>query len=236
MLPDARQSKVASIERRLELVKERVAQACQRAGRREQDVTLVAVTKTFPLETIAAAIAAGLRDLGENKPQELQAKAGATPAGACRWHLIGHLQRNKAKVAVRHSYLFHALDSLRLANRLNRLAEASGTILPCLLQVNVSGEDTKFGVPPESVRSILGQMATCEHLNIRGLMTLASPAPNPETVRPQFEKMRLLLDTAPTSGMEILSMGMSGDYEVAIEEGATHVRVGSAIFGPRKIL
>jgi len=233
MLPDAHPSDVIAVTRRLDALYERVAQACQRAGRRAEEITLVGVTKTFPLGTIAAAIAAGLKDLGENKAQELEHKASVTPPEACRWHMIGHLQRNKARIAVQRAHLFHALDSLRLADRLDRLAREQGAVLPCLVQVNVSEEITKFGLKPPEIKSTLEALQLRDHLDVKGLMTLASPAADPETVRPQFRQMHRLLETSPMPGMSILSMGMSGDFEVAIEEGATHIRVGSAIFGAR---
>ena len=232
-LPDAAKSQVTAIVAGLDNVYERMARACQRAGRRANEVTLVGVTKTFPLETIAAALAAGLQDFGENRPQELEAKARATPPGVCRYHLIGHLQRNKARIAIRYAHLFHALDSLRLADALNQRAQSESRVLPCLVQVNVSAESTKFGVPPAETHRFLETLASKEHLRIQGLMTLAAPTAEPEEVRPQFRKMRQLLAAAPLPEMTTLSMGMSGDFEVAIEEGATHIRVGSAIFGPR---
>ena len=218
---------------RLEEIRERIAQACQGAGREESEITLVGVTKTHTLETIAAALEVGLHDLGENKSQELATKAEALAGTSCRWHMIGHLQRNKARIAVEHAHLFHALDSVRLADALQRRAEAAGRVLDCLVQVNVSQEATKFGVAADEVHDFL-QSITHPNLRVTGLMTLAAPVPDPEIVRPQFRTMRRLLETAPVPGLSILSMGMSGDYEVAIEEGATHIRVGSAIFGPRR--
>ena len=232
-LADARREDVATIATRLEKVRERVSRACQRAGRKESEITLIGVTKTHTLETIAAALEVGLQDLGENKPQELASKAQALAGAPCRWHMIGHLQRNKARIAVEHAHLFHALDSVRLADALQRRAETAGRVLDCLVQVNVSQEVTKFGVAADAVHDFL-QSITHPNLRVTGLMTLAAPVPDPEIVRPQFRTMRRLLETAPVPGLTILSMGMSGDYEVAIEEGATHIRVGSAIFGPRR--
>ena len=232
-LPDPREEDVLAIRRRLEQVQERVIRACQRAGRREKEITLVAVTKTFPITTIVAGIEAGIQDFGENKAQELHTKVSGMPAEACRWHMIGHLQRNKAQIAARYAFLFHALDSLRLAHRLARCAEQAGRVLPCLVQVNVSGEMTKFGLAPEAVAGMLDALQAQSYLRIIGLMTLASPAEDPETIRPQCRHLRRILDASPYPEMTVLSMGMSGDFEVAIEEGATHIRVGSAIFGPR---
>ncbi len=234
---------VRMLAERLASVRARIEAACRRSGRSPEEVTLIGVTKTFPFEVIEAAFEAGLRDFGENKVQELVAKAGRMPGrhegGPVRWHMIGHLQRNKAKQVVAHADLFHALDGLRLAEALDHRAEAAGRVLPCLVQVNVSGEATKFGLAPDAVPSFLDETARFEHLRIEGLMTLAAPADNPEDVRPQFRLLRRLKESYagrshPSVRLTSLSMGMSGDFEVAIEEGATHVRVGSAIFGPRR--
>ncbi|MDX1418753.1 MAG: YggS family pyridoxal phosphate-dependent enzyme [Rubricoccaceae bacterium] len=235
---DALSTRIAD---RADAVRSRIAAACARAGRSPDAVTLVAVTKTFPLPVVEAAVAAGLRDFGENRVQELAAKAEALPGehagGGVRWHLIGHLQRNKAKEALRHADAFHALDSLRLAETLERRAAQAGRVLPCLVQVNVSGEGTKEGVDPEEAHALLGVVASFAHLRIDGLMTMAAPAATEaelETVvRPQFRQLRRLAETAPGGALPVVSMGMSGDYEVAVEEGATHVRLGSALFGPR---
>jgi pyridoxal phosphate enzyme (YggS family) len=231
----------ALIAERAAHVRERIAQACARSGRSPEEVTLIAVTKTFPVEVVRAAVAAGLRDFGENRVQELVEKAEAVPGegagGGVRWHLIGHLQRNKARDAVRDADLFHALDSLRLAEALERRAEAAGRVLPCLVQVNVSAEDTKEGVAPAEAHAFLDALAPFGHLRIEGLMTLAAPvetaAELEAVVRPQFQRLRRLAETYPGGGLRVLSMGMSGDYAVAVEEGATHVRVGSALFGAR---
>ncbi len=231
-----------AIARRLEAVRERIARACRRAGRRPEDVTLVGITKTFPPEAAAAARRAGLRDFGENRVQELVAKAAALPGeilgGDLRWHMVGHLQRNKARDVVACADLFHALDSLRLAEELDRRAAEAGRLMPCLVQVNVSGEASKFGLDPDQTLAMLDRLAPYENLRVLGLMTLAAPADDPETVRPQFRLLRDLFEAcrvrgAPRVEMRYLSMGMSGDFEVAIEEGATHVRLGTALFGPR---
>lgn len=240
-LPDAPVS-AAVIAERVAHIRARIAQACARAGRPPAEVTLVAVTKTYSVETIRAAVAAGLRDFGENRVQELVEKATAVPGeaagGAVHWHLIGPLQRNKARDAARYADTFHALDSLRLAEALDGRAEAEGRVLPCLVQVNVSGEGTKSGVAPEEAHAFLDRLAPLAHLRAVGLMTLAAPAGTAErleaVVRPQFRRLRRLAETYPGAPLRLLSMGMSGDYEVAVEEGATHVRVGSALFGARE--
>ena len=236
------QEAARAIGERIEQVRERIAQACQRAGRASDEVTLVGITKTFSVEVVAAAIEAGLRDLGENKVQELQEKVEAFPGlyqgGDVRWHMVGHLQRNKAKDVVACTDLFHALDSKRLAKELNKRAAREGRVMPCLVQVNVSGEASKFGLDPDETASLIDVFAEYDHLRILGLMTLAAPTEDPEEVRPQFRLLRELFEQSrrpdhPNVSMEMLSMGMSGDFEVAIEEGATHVRLGTALFGPR---
>lgn len=227
---------------RLEAVQERIVQACQRADRRPEDITLVAVSKTFPIELIAAAHEAGVQHFGESKVQELTAKEPDLPSiyngGNVTWHMIGHLQRNKARDVVATADWFHALDSPRLAKELDKRAGNEGRVLPCYVQVNVSGEDSKYGLAPERLHEYLDGLARYEHLTIQGLMTLAEPTEDPEEVRPQFRRLRTLAERYdashnPRVDLAHLSMGMSADFEVAIEEGATHVRIGSAIFGPR---
>ena len=235
------QGEARSMAGRLEAVRERVRRACQRAGRQPDEVTLVGVTKKFPVDVIAAARQAGLRDFGENRAQELVEKAVALPGviqgGDIRWHMVGHLQRNKARDVVACADVFHALESLRLAAELDRRAAQAGRTLPCFVQVNVSGEASKFGLDPGDVLDMLNRLAAYEHLHLVGLMTLAAPVADPEDVRPQFRRLRQVFEAYNQAGsrqpMSFLSMGMSGDYEVAIEEGATHVRLGTALFGPR---
>lgn len=233
---------VPAIRERLAWIQERIERACRRAGRSPDEVTLIGVTKTFPVSVVQAAYEAGLRHFGENRVQELVAKAAVLPGriegGDVTWHMIGHLQRNKAKDVVAHADWLHSLDNLRLAETLERRAAMADRVLPCFVEVNVSGEPTKFGLEPEAVHDFLDALAPFEHLEIVGLMTLAAPAEDPETVRPQFRLLRRLAETYnrhnnPRVQLRYLSMGMSGDFEVAIEEGATHVRIGSALFGPR---
>ncbi len=234
------------IRHRAATVRARIEAACARAGRDPTEVRLVAVSKTFPLEVVRAGIEAGLTDFGENRVQELEEKAGVLPGvgngGAIRWHLIGPLQRNKVKKMIEHADLFHALDSDRLAEELDKRATQAERVLPCFVQVNVSGEETKSGVAPAEVHAFLARLARWEHLRIVGLMTLAAPAEAPEeletVVRPQFRRLRTLAETydasaSPRIDLRRLSMGMSGDFEVAVEEGATDVRIGSALFGDR---
>ena len=230
-----------TITSRLARIQSRIADACARAGRATDAVTLIAVSKTFPLERIEAAQAAGLTHFGENKVQELTAKCEALPGaylgGDVQWHMIGHLQRNKAKEIVTCADLFHGLDSPRLANELNKRAAQIDRVMPCLVQVNVSGEASKFGVTPDGLVPLLDVLADLPNLHIDGLMTLAAPSPDPERVRSQFALLRRLAEQhrqhASNINLRHLSMGMSGDFEVAIEEGATLVRIGSALFGAR---
>jgi PLP dependent protein len=216
-------------------IEARIAAACERAGRDPADVTLVAVTKTHPVASIAAALAAGLTHFGENRVQELAAKRAALPEASATWHLIGHVQTNKARDAVRSADLVHGVDSARLAEALARRAEADGRRLPVLVQVNVSGEASKQGCSPEDAAALVAVVAALPELHLDGLMTLAAPADDPETIRPQFRLLRTLRDRlqTPDLALPVLSMGMSGDYEVAVEEGATHVRIGTALFGAR---
>ena len=241
----------ASITDNVARVRDRIAEAAVRAGRDPADVALVAVTKTRDLETVRAAVAAGLHDLGENRVGELVAKSDALPgeatasgrAGAVRWHLVGSLQRNKARDAAARADLFHALDSVRLADALDKRAAQAARVLPVLVQVNVSGEDAKGGVEPDAALDLLAYAADAAHLRPVGLMGMAALAEDARDlerlVRPAFRRLRTLFDAwgGPEAGGAgrggVLSMGMSGDFEVAVEEGATLVRVGTALFGPR---
>ena len=239
------------IAERAARVRDRIAEAADRAGRDPDDVTVVAVTKTRDLGTVRAAIEAGLTDLGENRVGELVEKSDAIPGGATsgsgggavRWHLIGSLQRNKARDAAARADLFHALDSVRLADALEKRAAQAERVLPVLVQVNISGEDAKGGVEPEAALDLLAYAAEAGHLRPVGLMGMAEIARTDRDlerlVRPAFRRLASLFDAwdgRPADGPGrggVLSMGMSGDFEVAVEEGATHVRVGTALFGPR---
>lgn len=221
------------IARRVELVRARIAAACERAGRNPADVRLIAVTKGQPAEAVAAALAAGVTDIGENRVQEGLAKiaavaelAGADAARA-RWHLIGHLQSNKARAAAGTFAILHGIDSVRLLELLDRVAPAPVRVL---LEVNVAGEATKFGVAPGEVGFVLEQARGLERAQVEGLMTVAPRVQDPEEVRPVFRELRRL---AELHGLRALSMGMTDDFEVAIEEGATMVRIGRAVFGER---
>ena len=211
-------------------VRQRIDVACRRAGRPIEDVTLVGVSKGVSARSVAEACAAGLTDLGENRVQEAAAKIEAVTVLGEQpsWHLIGHLQTNKAKTATRLFDILHSVDSLRLAQALSRRTNER---LPVLLEVNVAQDAAKFGFAPEEVTSALAAIAALPNLDVRGLMTIAPLTDDPETSRPFFRRLRELRDTL---GLADLSMGMTGDFEVAIEEGATMIRVGRAIFGPRQ--
>ncbi len=229
---------VTRIAANLASIRERIAAACERAGRTPESVRLVAVSKTFDADTVRAAWEAGQRDFGENKVQEALHKAEATADLPITWHLIGHLQRNKAKRAGAAFPWVHSVDSLGLLERLEAGAAVRPEPLRALIQVDLAGEATKFGAPPEDVRPILERAAACRAVSVVGLMLLPPWSDDPEDARPWFRRLRalrdeLLADGFPPGQLAELSMGMSHDFEVAIEEGATIVRVGTAIFGAR---
>ena len=219
-------------------VQERIAEACRRAGRRPEDVKLVAVSKTVPPDRIRAAYDAGLRDFGENRVQEANAKRAALSDLTVTWHLVGHLQTNKAKLARELFHCVHSLDSLRLAQKLDEAAVCSGDRLPVLIEVNLGEEQTKSGVREQDVLPLAEQVSRLPTLELRGLMVLPPFFEDPEQARPFFRRLRELARTIesaslPGVSMRELSMGMSHDFEVAIEEGATMVRIGTEIFGRR---
>lgn len=213
---------------------ERIARAAERSGRAPASVTLIGVTKGVDAARVREAVAAGLSDLGENRVQEAVAKIEAVGPGP-RWHMVGHLQRNKARLAVGHFQVIHSLDGLRIAEAVDRAAGQAGRRVPVLVEVNVTGEATKHGLAPGAAADLVGLLRSCEFLDPIGLMTMAPLATEPETVRPVFRELRALRDRLRTGaagyGFCHLSMGMSGDFEVAIEEGATMVRIGRALFG-----
>jgi pyridoxal phosphate enzyme (YggS family) len=217
---------VSSIADNLHSVRDRVARAAERAGRRADDVTLIAVSKTVSPEGIEDALAAGQFLFGESKVQEARAKIGVV-SGRARWHFIGHLQSNKARDAVALFETIHSVDSVKLATELNRCADNAGKTQPILLEVNVSGEASKFGLKPEDLDAALAQINALPRLEAQGLMTIP---PAGKDARPFFRRLRELRDAL---GLRELSMGMTHDFEIAIEEGATMVRVGTAIFGER---
>ena len=217
-------------------VKARIEAACQRAGRDPSEVEIIAVTKTHGAEVVKEAWDAGLRTVGENKVQEAAWKKPASVTGPM-WHLIGHLQSNKVRKALELFDFFHSVDSAALADRMNAIAADIGASPHILLEVNVSGEKSKSGMKPEEVEGVLAHIAgECPRITVEGLMTMAPFSENPEDARPYFRKLRELRDAMEKElgvGLPRLSMGMSGDYEVAVEEGATWVRLGTVLFGER---
>ena len=219
----------------LEAVRSRIAAACARAGRAPESVRLLAVSKTYGPEAVRAAAAAGQRLFGENRVQEAAAKIPECP-GHLEWHLIGHLQGNKAALAARLFDWVHAVDSAKLLEALDRHAADAGRTLRALVQVNVSGERSKSGLAPETGAEVLALVPRLRNVQVCGLMTIPPLAADPETARPHFRKLRELRDAwAAATGLDLpeLSMGMTHDLEVAIAEGATIVRVGTGIFGAR---
>jgi len=216
-------------------IRERIAGACRRAGRPEGDVMLLAVGKTFPPAAILEAVRGGIGDVGENYVQELLAKQRALAGEQVRWHFIGHLQTNKVRQVVPGILMIHALDSVRLGLEIDRRAGEGSRVVDCLIEVNTTGESTKFGVPPDDVEELARELGPCSHIRLAGLMTIGPFLPEAEGSRPMFRRLRELRDRlAPAHPhMKHLSMGMTGDFEVAIEEGATIVRIGTAIFGKR---
>lgn len=230
---------VDEIADNLRRIEEKIAQACLRCGRDPKEVTLVAVSKTFPPEIVARAVAAGHRDFGENRVQEAEAKIAAMSSFAgLRWHLVGHLQSNKAKRAAELFDWIHSLDSIRLALKLEQACQALAKRLPVLVQVDLAQEETKFGASRDEVPGIVAAVSELEWLRLEGLMVLPPYFEDPEQVRPYFAELRSLRDSLERErpgclGSRHLSMGMSHDFEVAIQEGATMVRIGTAIFGER---
>ena len=224
-----------AIAANLEEIRGRLTAAAERAGRDPASVRLVAVSKTYPAEAVAAASSTGQRIFGESRVQEARDKIPACPSGL-EWHFIGHLQKNKVRQALPLFPFFHSIDSAALAGAIDRIAGETGAEAQGLLEVNVSGEESKHGFTPDELRSQFPALAKLPHLRIRGLMTMAPYSDDPEDARPVFRKLRELRDelqSAHQHPLPELSMGMSGDFEPAIEEGATLVRVGSSIFGTR---
>lgn len=227
----------AQILANLETVQRRIDAACERAGRAPGSVTLLPVTKTVPAQRLREAYAAGIRTCGENKVQEAKDKSEALADLPLSWSVIGHLQTNKAKYVARFADAFQALDSLKLAEALERRLEIEARTLDVFIQINTSAEESKFGLEPSEAVSFARSLAPFERLNVRGLMTLAIFSSDEPAVRACFGRLRdvqeQIRQDVPDMCVDELSMGMSGDFEWAIEEGATMVRVGQAIFGPR---
>ena len=221
----------------LEKVRKKIDEACDKAGRDREQVTLISVSKTKPLSMLMEAYEAGSRDFGENKVQELLDKIPQMPEDV-RWHMIGHLQRNKVKYIVGKVYMIHSVDSLRLAEEISKEAVKQQTEVNILLEVNAAGEESKFGVTAEETEDLVRAVSKLPGICVCGLMTIAPFVENAEENRQYFRKLRQLSvdierKNIDNVNMNVLSMGMTGDYSVAVEEGATYVRVGTAIFGER---
>ena len=220
----------------LNSIQQRIRAACERAGRAPDSVTLLAVSKTHPPEAISEAADCGQLLFGENKIQEAKAKISLCP-GKCRWHFIGHLQSNKVRDALELFEMIQGVDSLSLAQELNKRCELAARKMPVLLEVNVAGEASKFGYQPERLLAELKELNALPRIEIRGLMTVPPFVTDAEKARPHFQRLRELKERAEAAlgaTLPQLSMGMSGDFEVAIEEGATLVRIGTALFGTRR--
>ena len=224
----------SDLETNLRAVRERIEQAARRAGRDGSEIKLVAVTKTHPAAVLREAIAAGISVFGENKVQEAESKIVEIGRDAAEWHLIGHLQSNKARKAVQLFDVIHSVDSLELAQRLERICIEDGRDeLSVFVQVDLANEETKSGIPESELGELAGYLQTCKCLKFNGLMILPPFFDDPQATRPYFKRLRAIRDDILPNGE--LSMGMSNDFEVAIEEGATIVRVGTAVFGQRGI-
>lgn len=234
---------MSTISGNLETVRKNIRKACETAGRSPEEVTLIAVSKTNPASSVIDAVQEGGQLVfGENKVQELVEKmdevAAALPGQNLKWHMIGHLQRNKVKYLMGRVELIHSVDSFRLAEEINKESKKAGLITPILLEVNMAEEESKFGLKAPEVKPLLQQISSLEHIRVEGLMTIAPYVTDPEENRPIFRQMRELFidikgENMDNINMNILSMGMTGDYQVAVEEGATMVRVGTGIFGAR---
>ena len=227
-----------SLSDNLSEVQKRIERAARRAGRNPDEIKLIAVSKTKPVEMIREIYAAGIRDFGENKVQEITAKSPVLPEDI-NWHMIGHLQRNKVKQVIDKACLIHSVDSMRLAHQISEDAVKKGITVPILLEVNIAGEESKYGFTAEETSQILPDIAALPGITVKGLMTSAPFVENPEENRQYFRLMKQLCvdlkaQNIDNTDMDYLSMGMTNDFEVAVEEGATHVRVGTAIFGERE--
>ena len=225
------------LKENLSVVEENIKKACEKAGRDRNEVTLIAVSKTKPVEMLEEVYDTGIRNFGENKVQEMCEKMDVLPEDI-KWHMIGHLQRNKVKYIAGRTELIHSVDTYRLAEEINIQAKKKNIIIPILVEVNIAGEESKFGTSAEDAMLLVEDISKLENVRIKGLMTIAPYVENAEENRPYFRKIKqLAVDIANKNidnvSMEILSMGMTGDYMVAIEEGSTMVRVGTGIFGAR---
>lgn len=222
-------------------VEEKIQAACDRVGRKREEVTLIAVSKTMPVEYLREAYLHGLRVFGENKVQELVRKYEELKSDGIEWHMIGHLQVNKVKYLPEIASLIHSVDSLKLAEEIQRIGEKYSKIMDILVQINLSLEDSKFGITKDEAEDFIKRLSAYPNLKVRGLMTVPPFVEEPEDNRQYFRELRKIMvdlnaKNIDNIDMNILSIGMTGDYEVAIEEGATHIRVGTGIFGERSYL
>ena len=228
---------MSRISDNLKYVEQKIREACGRSGRKREDVTLIAVSKTKPVSDIEEALRAGYDVFGENKVQEIRDKSPVLPESV-HWHMIGHLQANKVKYLIGVVDLIHSVDNEKLAEEIEKQAAKHNVVMDVLCEVNMAGEESKFGLTPEETPEFVKKISVLPHLKVRGLMTIAPYTEDPESNRVYFKGLRELKDRINEAGipgvqMDLLSMGMTGDYEVAIEEGATFVRVGTGIFGER---
>jgi len=226
------------IYQNVEHIRERTRIACLKAGRDPAAVTLLAVSKTFPATAVKKAVDAGVLDIGENYVQEMLKKREDLQDSSIRWHFIGHLQSNKVKYLSDWVFLIHAVDNATLAGEINKRGVQFGRFVDILVEVNTTDESSKFGVHPQETVKFIQSLSSLDHIKIKGLMTIGPFLPDPEGSRPMFRQLRMLKEeisllNLPNVEMEHLSMGMTGDFEVAIDEGATIIRIGTAIFGPR---
>lgn len=225
------------LKENLAYVEKEITEACKRSGRSREEVTLISVSKTKPVSMLEEAYGLGVRVFGENKVQELSQKYDALPKDI-EWHMIGHLQRNKIKYIIGKAALIHSVDSLRLAEAIEKEAAKQNITAAVLIEVNVAGEESKFGLKPDEVFDFALKVSEFSHIRIKGLMTIAPFVENPEDNRPVFAHLKklsvdIMRKSAHNINMSVLSMGMTNDYRVAIEEGATMVRIGTGIFGER---
>ena len=228
---------MADIKENLANVRKNIEDACKKVGRDVSEVTLITVSKTKPLSDLRIAYEEGSRDFGENKVQELVSKIDEMPSDV-KWHLIGHLQRNKVKYIAGKVAMIHSVDSYRLAEEINVQAKKNSCVIPILIEINIAGEDTKFGIKREEAEELIREISELENVKVSGLMTIAPNVANPEENRAYFKAMKdLFVDISSKNidnvEMKVLSMGMTNDYTVAVEEGATMIRVGTGIFGAR---
>lgn len=225
------------VKENLSIVEQNIQKACARSGRDRSEVQLIAVSKTKPVEMLREAYDCQIRDFGENKPQEIREKFLHLPEDI-RWHMIGHLQRNKIKYIIDKVCMIHSIESVRLAEAVSEEAAKHGRVIPVLVEVNIAGEETKFGIRPEEAEAFIQEISVLPNIQVNGLMTIAPYTENPEDNRICFRDLKKLYVDIKEKNidnvvMSNLSMGMTGDYEVAIEEGATMVRIGTGIFGER---